>query len=94
MSLILEAIKTAIKDGEAEVNLREASALTGSGSGAGGRLIYDDAFASLRQNNPIRNAGARVITTIGSDEGFVVKKGNVTNIQTNTTNPWGFAFRY
>ena len=90
MSLILEAIKTAIKDGEAEVNLREASALTGSGSGAGGRLIYDDAFASLRQNNPIRNAGARVITTIGSDEGFVVKKGNVTNIQTNTTNPWGY----
>jgi HK97 family phage major capsid protein len=90
MSLILEAIKTAIKDGEATVNLNENSQLTGSGSGAGGRLIYDDAFASLRQNNPIRNAGARVIQTIGSDQGFVVKKGNVTNIQTSTTNPWGY----
>jgi len=90
MSLILEAIKTAIKDGEATVNLNENSQLTGSGSGAGGRLIYDDAFASLRQNNPIRNAGARVIQTIGSDQGFVVKTGNVTNIQTSTINPWGY----
>jgi HK97 family phage major capsid protein len=90
MSLILEAIKTAIKKGEATVNLKEASALTGSGSGVGGRTIYDDAFASLRQNNPIRNAGARVITTIGSDEAFVVKTGDVTNIQSGVLNPWGY----
>ena len=89
-NLILEAVKTALTEGEATVNLKEASALTGSGSGIGGRVIYDDAFASLRQNNPIRNAGARVIDTIGSDEAFVVKTGNVTNIQHSTDNPWGY----
>jgi hypothetical protein len=91
-NLILEAVKTALKDGEATVNLNETgSALTGSGSGVGGRVIYDDAFASLRQNNPIRNAGARIITTIGSDEAFVVKTGNITNVQQGSTyNPWGY----
>jgi HK97 family phage major capsid protein len=90
-NLILEAVQKAFKKGEAEVNLKEASALTGSGSGVGGRVIYDDAFASLRQNNPIRNAGARVIQTIGSDEAFVVKTGNITNVQQGgTINPWGY----
>ena len=89
-NLILEAVKTALKEGEATVNLKEASALTGSGSGIGGRVIYDDAFASLRYLNPIRHAGARVINTIGSDEAFVVKTGNVTNIQHSTDNPWGY----
>ena len=90
-NLILEAVKTALKDGESTVNLKEASALTGSGSGVGGRVIYDDAFAALRQNNPIRNAGARVIETIGSDEAFVAKTGNITNVQQGGTfNPWGY----
>jgi len=79
-NLILEAVKSAMKDGEATVNLKEASALTGSGSGIGGRVIYDDAFASLRMMNPIRQF-ARQFTTIGSDEAFVAKTGNITNIQ-------------
>lgn len=79
-NLILEAVKTALKEGEATVNLKEASALTGSGSGIGGRIIFDDAFASLRQNNPIRMAGAREISTIGSQQAFVAKTGNLTNI--------------
>jgi hypothetical protein len=81
MSLILEAIKTALVEGKSTVNLKEASALTGSGSGIGGRVIYDDAFAALRMANPIRRAGARVINTIGSDQAFVAKTGNITNIQ-------------
>jgi HK97 family phage major capsid protein len=81
MSLILEAVKKALSEGKASVNLKEASALTGSGSGIGGRIITDDAFASLRMFNPIRAAGARVINTIGSDEAFVVKTGNATNLQ-------------
>ena len=89
-NLILEAVQTALKQGEATVNLKEASQLTDSGSGVGGRVIYDDAFSSLRLNNPIRNAGARVITTIGSDEAFVVKTGDVTNIQSGSLNPWGY----
>ena len=79
-NLILEAVKTALVDGKATVNLKEASALTGSGSGVGGRVIYDDAFAALRYGNPFRMCGARVITTIGSDEAFVVNTGNATNI--------------
>jgi len=89
MSLILEAVKKAIIDGEATVNLTEASSLTGSGSGVGGRVIYDDAFASLRMANPIRYC-SRVIPSIGSDEAFVVKTGNATVIQTGTTNPWNY----
>jgi len=86
MSLILESIKKALVEGEASVNLKEASALTGSGSGVGGRVIYDDAFASLRMANPLRQV-ARQVVTIGSDEAFVVKTGN----SQDTTNPWGYA---
>ena len=89
-NLILEAVKTALQEGKATVNLKEASALTGSGSGVGGRVIYDDAFAALRLANPIRRAGARVINTIGSDEAFVVKTGNATLIQNGSNNPWGY----
>ena len=86
---ILEAVKTALLEGKAQVNLNEASALTGSGSGVGGRVIYDDAFASLRLANPLRK-GSRIIQTIGSDEAFVVKKGNATLIQNGSNNPWGY----
>lgn len=89
MSLILEAVKKALTEGEAIVNLKEASTLTGSGSGVGGRVIYDDAFATLRMANPLRML-SRVVTTIGSDEAFVVKKGNATLIQDGTNNPWGY----
>lgn len=92
-NLILEAVKTAMLEGKATVNLNEASALTGSGSGVGGRVIYDDAFAALRMANPIRAAGARVISTIGSDEAFVVKKGNATLIQDGSNNPWGYGIQ-
>lgn len=92
MSLILEAVKKAITEGEATVNLKEAADLTASGSGVGGRVIYDDAFASLRYANPIRML-SRVITTSGSDEAFVVKKGNATVIQTSTTNPWDYSIK-
>lgn len=84
-SAIYQGIKEALVEGQSVVNLREASALTGSGSGVGGRIIYDDAFASLRLANPIRQV-ARQITTIGSDQAFVVKTGN----SQDTTNPWGY----
>lgn len=92
MSQILEAVKKALVEGEATVNLNEASALTDSGSGVGGRVIYDDAFAALRYANPIRML-SRVITTTGSDEAFVVKKGNATVIQTGSTNPWDYTIK-
>lgn len=84
-SAILKGIKEALIDGKATVNLREASAITGSGSGVGGRVIYDDAFASLRYANPFRMV-SRQIQTIGSDQAFVVKTGN----SSDPTNPWGY----
>lgn len=84
-SAILTGIKEALIGGQATVNLREASAITGSGSGVGGRVIYDDAFASLRYGNPFRMV-SRQIQTIGSDQAFVVKTGN----SSDTTNPWGY----
>lgn len=82
---IFQGIKEALVEGQSVVNLREASALTGSGSDAGGRVIYDDAFASLRYANPFRMV-SRQITTIGSDQAFVVKTGN----SQDATNPWGY----
>lgn len=82
---ILTGIKEALQNGEAKIDLREASAITGSGSDVGGRVIYDDAFASLRYANPFRMV-ARQIQTIGSDQAFVVKTGNATN----PTNPFGY----
>lgn len=93
MSLILDAVKKALVEGKATVNINEASALTGSGSGVGGRVIYDDAFAALRLGNPFRMCGARVITTIGSDEAFVAKTGNATLIQSGTDNPWDYTVK-
>lgn len=81
MSLILEAVKTALVEGKSTVNLREASALTGSGSGIGGQVNYDDAFAALRMANPIRKAGSRIINTNDSDVQFVAKTGGITNIE-------------
>lgn len=90
MSLILESIKTALLEGSATVNLNEASALTGSGSNVGGRVIYDDAFAAKREHNPLRD-GSRIIQTIGSEQAFVAKTGNATLIENSTNNPWGYA---
>jgi len=89
MSLILESVKQALLEGEATVNLREASALTGSGTDVGGRVSYDVAFASRREHNPLRD-GARIIQTTGSEQAFVVKTGNGTLIQNGSNNPWGY----
>ena len=46
MTLILEAVKKALTEGEASVNLREAATLTDSGSGVGGRVY------STKNENP------------------------------------------
>lgn len=89
MSLILESVKKALLEGQATVNLKEASSLTGSGSDVGGRVIYDDAFAAKREHNPLRD-GSRIIQTTGSDQAFVAKTGNATLIENSTNNPWGY----
>lgn len=85
---ILNGIKQAITEGgKVNIDLREASAITGSGSGVGGNVIFDDAFAALRQANPLRQ-GSRQIAVNGSDAQFVAKTGNAAN----STNPWGYTF--
>lgn len=84
---ILEGIKKAIHEGGKQtIDLREASNLTGSGSGIGGNVVFDDAFAALRSANPLRQ-GSRQITVSGSDIQFVAKTGNAAN----STNPWTYA---
>jgi len=83
---ILSGIKQAITEGgKVTIDLKEASALTGSGSGVGGRVIFDEAFAALRYANPFR-LGARIVPASGSDMQFVAKTGNATY----QTNPWGY----
>jgi HK97 family phage major capsid protein len=85
---ILDGIKRAIHEGgKQNIDLREASAITGSGSGVGGNVVFDDAFAALRYANPFR-MGSRQITVAGSDAQFVGKTGNAAN----STNPWGYTF--
>ena len=86
--LLLNGIKSAIQENrQVKVDISEASALTGSGSNIGGRVIFDDAFAALRYANPFRQ-GARIRTVPGSDMQFVAKTGNATN---QAGNPWGYA---
>lgn len=83
---ILTAIQETIQTGlSVKVDLREASAITGSGDGVGGRTYFDDAFATLRFANPIRQ-GSRVISASGSSVQFVAKTGNAAD----STDPWGY----
>ena len=85
---ILSGIQKAITEGgKVTIDLKEASALTGSGNGVGGRTYFDDAFAALRYANPFR-MGARQIAVAGSSAQFVAKTGNAAS----QTNPWTYTF--
>ena len=55
--------------------MKEASALTGSGNGIGGRTAYDPVFVALRLANPLRGVG-RNVTTDGSVYQFRAKVGD------------------
>lgn len=55
--------------------MREASSLTASGAGVGGRTAYDPVFTALRLANPMRGVSRNVSTT-GSDYQFRAKVGN------------------
>ena len=62
---IIAGIKQTLETGDKiTIDLREASALTGSGNNVGGRTLFDDAFAALRFGNPIRK-GARIVKRAG-----------------------------
>jgi len=84
---ILDGIKQTLETGKKiTIDLSEASTLTGSGDGVGGRTYFDDAFAALRYANPFRQ-GSRQIKASGSSVQFVAKTGNAAN----STNPWLYA---
>ena len=55
--------------------LKEASALTGSGAGIGGRTAYDPVFHALRLANPMRGV-SRNVSTEGATYQFRAKVGN------------------
>ena len=65
--------------------LKEASALTGSGAGIGGRTAYDPVFVPLRLANPLRGV-SRNVSTDGSTYQFRAKVGNAGPA-------WGYAIQ-
>lgn len=86
---IIEAIKTSLHEGrKVNVDLREASTLTGSGAGIGGRTYFDDAFAALRYANPFRMGALQIKTLNMSAVQFVAKTGNALD----QADPWGYTF--
>lgn len=86
---ILAGIKSTLETGDKiNIDLREASALTGSGDGVGGRTFFDDVFASFRYANPFRQGARQIATPNMSAIQFVAKTGNAAD----ATNPWGYTF--
>jgi len=65
--------------------LTEASALTGSGAGVGGRTAYDPVFHKLRLLNPMRGV-SRNVSTDGSTYQFRAKTGDAGAT-------WGYAIQ-
>lgn len=61
--------------GQYDAYMKEASTLTGSGAGIGGRTAYDPVFVSLRLMNPLRGV-SRAVATDGSTYQFRAKTGN------------------
>lgn len=81
---IIDGIKQAINEGgKVTIDLREASTLTGSGAGIGGRTYFDDAFSALRYANPFRMGSRNIKTADSSAVQFVAKTGDATG-----ANPW------
>lgn len=81
---ILDGIKQALTEGgKVTIDLREASTLTGSGDGIGGRTYFDDAFSTLRYANPFRMGSRNIKAPNTSAIQFVAKTGNATG-----ANPW------
>jgi hypothetical protein len=61
--------------GQYDAYIKEASSLTGSGAGIGGRTAYDPVFVSLRLMNPLRGV-SRTTATDGATYQFRAKTGN------------------
>lgn len=68
-------VKMFADEGQYDAYMKEASALTGSGAGIGGRTAYDPVFVSLRLINPMRGV-SRQVATEGATYQFRAKVGN------------------
>lgn len=73
--LVEKEIKLFESDDQYAAYMKEASSLTGSGDGKGGRTTYDPLFVALRLANPLRDI-SRVVATDGSSYQFRAKTGN------------------
>ena len=78
-------IKLFESEDQREAYLQEASTLTGSGAGIGGRTAYDPVFHKLRLINPMRGV-SRNVSTDGSTYQFRAKTGNAGAA-------WGYAIQ-
>jgi hypothetical protein len=76
-------IKMFEDESQYDAYMKEASALTGSGAGVGGRTAYDPVFVALRLMNPMRGV-SRQVATEGSTYQFRAKTGNAGAA-------WGYA---
>lgn len=78
-------IKLFESEDQREAYMNEASTLTGSGAGIGGRTAYDPVFHKLRLLNPMRGL-SRNVSTDGSTYQFRAKTGNAGAA-------WGYAIQ-
>lgn len=84
---VQKEIKMFADESQYDAFMKEASTLTGSGAGIGGRTAYDPVFVALRLMNPMRGV-SRSVATEGSTYQFRAKTGNAGaawgyNIQNN-----------
>jgi HK97 family phage major capsid protein len=82
-SRVEKEVKVFADEGQYDAYMKEASALTGSGAGVGGRTAYDPVFVSLRLMNPMRGV-SRSVATEGATYQFRAKTGNAGAM-------WGYA---
>lgn len=97
-SRVEKELKMFADESHYDAYMKEASALTGSGAGIGGRTAYDPVFFPLRLANPLRGV-SRSVATDGATYQFRAKVGNAgvgwgytvtnnTSATTEDTNIW------
>lgn len=84
-SKVQKELKLFADESQYDAYMKEASALTGSGAGVGGRTAYDPVFVSLRLANPLRGV-SRAVSTDGATYQFRAKVGNAGPA-------WGYAIQ-
>ena len=82
---VQKEIKMFADESQYDAFMKEASTLTGSGAGIGGRTAYDPVFVALRLQNPMRGVSRSVVTD-GSTYQFRAKTGNAGAA-------WGYAIQ-